>query len=32
MFVSIFLKKSCLLTIIIYEPYRLQAEVLLGSL
>ena len=29
MFVSIFLKKSCLLTISIYEPYRLQAEVLL---
>nr|CAH0103455.1 unnamed protein product [Daphnia galeata] len=27
MFVSIFLKKSCLLTISIYEPYRLQAEV-----
>ncbi|EFX71548.1 hypothetical protein DAPPUDRAFT_327106 [Daphnia pulex] len=27
MFVFIFAKKSCLLTIIIYEPYRLQAEV-----
>ena len=27
LFVFIFVKKSCLLTIIIYEPYRLQAEV-----
>jgi len=28
MYVFIFAKKSCLLTIIIYEPYRLQAEVI----
>ena len=30
LFVVIFVKKSILLSIIIYEPYRLQAEVLLG--
>ena len=31
LFVVIFVKKSILLSIIIYEPYRLQAEVLLHN-